>query len=165
MENQFVSLQAYLAQHPQWSAERATRRWASLIFSAWDDGVPLPEALLLELAQNQPVFAPDHLATEEVLRVRYSKLVTLALDNAHARLELEHAELVRKLDFKRYKRDLAQYECLRERIQACFAELKGIRDELSQRSQGVLSGERGKALMARLIERRATARARVSETP
>lgn len=153
-----LSLTAFVAAHPEWSAERAGRRWAARTYSAWDAGEEVAPAILTELAERYPLFAPDPLAAQDVLLERYAPLITQKLDIEIWRCAREHQTEVRKLEFKRIKSDSAKEAALYADLTARHEQLEALRDEAYQRTLGRRDGQFAQAWLPRLVAARAAAR-------
>lgn len=165
MGSPLLSFADFVAAHPEWSAERAGRRWAARVFGAWDDGEAVPPALLEDLARRYPLFAPDPLASTEILLDRYAPQIARCLANELWRGEQAYQADVRKLEAKRIRTNPAKEQALYRKLETAHQRLEALREAQHRWAQGDRAGDLAQECLGRCIEARRLRRAKMQEHP
>lgn len=156
--NSKFSLESFSSLHPELSEPRARKRWANWIYSQWEEGENVPLEIIRELAAHLPYFAPDPFAEKDILSRRYAHLVTKRMVLQEWALSENHAKLVSLLGRKVYRKSPEKEHDLRLKITKVFSELNAVREELSQRKNGIMDGPIGSSMLASIVSHKVNIR-------
>lgn len=140
-QSEWVSLDEYVKSNPNVRETRARNAWASDISDAITEGKDVPPTIVDELLEKMPGFAPDAIASRDVLMDRYKQAIDTDIERAIERLREEHANLAKKLDHKRVKTSHEKYVEVRDQLISLNDRIHALEQERRDRARGDFTTE------------------------